>query len=314
MPARSMRGIYVDRTPEMREVMESRRLPSPSAIAFHEGEPSDADLIRYGQAAEVLLVEHTRIGRHVIDSCPALAAVLFMGTGVESYLDVAHATQRGLRIVTTPGYADQSVAEHALALMLAAARNIARMDRDVRAGIWAPIDGVQLKGRKVAVIGLGGIGRAFADMAGALGMVVAAWNRTALERPDFEADLDTALAGADVVSLHLRLREETRGIIDERRLGLVNRGCILVNTARSALVDEQALLRALTDRHIGHAALDVFPSEPLREGDAYTRFENVTLTPHTAWMTRDACAELWLRTLKAFAKLQAEDTHDAEHL
>lgn len=303
--AKPLRGVYVDRSPEIREVMQSRHLPMPPGITFREGNPSESDLIRFAQDTDVLIVEHTHISARVIDSCPGLHALLFMGTGVGSYVDVPRAQQRGLRIVTTPGYADQSVAEHALALMLAAARHLVRMDRDVRAGRWAPIEGIQLKGRKVAVLGLGGIGTAFAEMASAIGMRVAGWNRTPVARPYFEKDLDAALREADVLSLHLGLNEETRSIIDDRRLALLKRGCILVNTARAALVDEQALLRSLADGSIGHAALDVFHAEPLAEGNAFTGRENVTVTPHTAWMTEDACAELWMRTLKAFASLQA---------
>ncbi|HEY3786894.1 MAG TPA: NAD(P)-dependent oxidoreductase [Steroidobacteraceae bacterium] len=304
MQAKPLRGIYVDRSAEIREVMEARNLPAPPAIVFREGNPSDADLMRYGQDTDVLIVEHTHINAGVIDACPSLHALLFMGTGVESYVDVARARQRGLRIVITPGYADQSVAEHCLALMFAGARHIARMDRDLRAGKWAGVEGIQLKGRKVAVVGLGGIGTVFADLATALGMRVAGWNRTPMTSPYFESDLDAALSGADVLSLHLGLNKETEGIIDERRLGLAKRGCILINTARAALVDEGALLRALANGQIGHAALDVFPTEPLTNGNPYTRLENVTLSPHTAWMTKDACAELWLRTLKAFVALQ----------
>lgn len=311
MQAKLLRGVYVDRSPEMREVMQVRALPTPPAISFREGNPSDADLIRFGQDTDVLIVEHTRINAQVIDACSSLHALLFMGTGVESYFDVARARQRGVRILTTPGYADQSVAEHSFALMLAAARNIARMDRDVRAGKWQPVEGIELRGRKIAVVGLGGIGRVVADLALALGMRVAGWNRTAVTRPYFERDLDAALRGADVISLHLGLNQDTQGIIDERRLALANRGCILVNTARAALVDEAALLRGLANGQIGHAALDVFHKEPLTGGNPYTQLANVTVTPHTAWMTQDACAELWLRTVKVFAALQDGITRDA---
>jgi len=303
--ARPLRGVYVDRSLEMRQIMESRNLPTPAEITFREGNPAVPDLIRFGQDTDVLIVEHTHISAQVIDACPTLHALLFMGTGVASYIDVCRAQQRGLRIVTTPGYADQSVAEHAFALMLAGARHIVQMDRDVRAGRWTPIAGIQLKGRKVAVVGLGGIGTAFAEMAHGIGMRVAGWNRTPVAKPYFERDLDAALRGADLLSLHLGLNEETRNIIDQRRLALLSRGCIVVNTARAALVDERALLRSLADGHVGHAALDVFHTEPLTEGNAYTGCENVTATPHGAWMTRDACAELWLRTVKAFAALQA---------
>lgn len=298
-----MRAVYVDRSPEMRDVTEHRALAVPSSIVIREGNPSAADLVQYGRDADVLIVERTRVEAAVLDACPSVRTLIFMGTGAESYVDLADAGRRGIRIMTTPGYGDRAVAEHTLGLMLSAARNIARMDREIRAGKWIPLGGLQLRGRKLAVIGLGGIGFAFAEMAISLGMQVAGWNRTPRDQPYFVRDLDVTLDGADVVSLHLALNEETHGLIDERRLRLLHRGCVLINTARAQLVDERALLQCLEDGQLGHAALDVFPSEPLPLRNAYSGLQNVTLTAHAAYLTEDACAELWLRTLKALASL-----------
>ncbi len=298
-----MRAVYVDRSPEMRQVIESRGLRVPSSVVIQDGDPSTAELIRCAGKADVLIVEHTRVDAAVLDAGHSLRALIFMGTGAESYIDLADARRRGLRILTTPGYGDRAVAEHTLALMLAAARNVARMDRDIRAGHWRPAGGLQLQNRKIAVVGLGGIGTAFADIAAALGMQVAGWSRTPRNRPYFTRDLDAALRDAEVVSLHLTLNDETQGLIDERRLQLVRRGCILINTARALLVDESALLSALSDGRLGHAALDVFPTEPLPSPNVYAQLPNVTLTAHAAYLTDDACVELWLRTLKALESL-----------
>lgn len=296
-----MRAVYVDRSPEMRHVIESRGLTIPSSLVIHDGSPSTSDMTHHARGADVLIVERTRVEATVLDACPTVRTLIFMGTGAESYVDLADARRRGLRIETTPGYGNRAVAEHTLALLLSAARNIVRMDREVRAGRWEPLGGLQLQGRKVAVVGLGGIGTAFAELAAAIGMHVAGWNRTPRDEPYFVADLDGALRGADVVSLHLALNDETNGLIDARRLRLVRPGCILVNTARARLVDEPALLHALAEGRIGHAALDVFPNEPLPTCNPYSQLHNVTLTAHAAYLTEDACVELWLRTLKALA-------------
>ncbi len=296
-----MRAVYVDRSPEMRHVIESRGLTIPSSIVIHDGSPSTSDMTRHARGADVLIVERTRVEATVLDTCATVRTLIFMGTGAESYVDLADARRRGLRIETTPGYGNRAVAEHTLALLLSAARNIVRMDREVRAGRWEPLGGLQLHGRKVAVVGLGGIGTAFAELAAAIGMHVAGWNRSPRDAPYFVADLDRALRDADVVSLHLALNDDTDGLIDARRLRLVRPGCILVNTARARLVDESALLHALAEGRIGHAALDVFPIEPLPNSNPYSQLQNVTLTAHAAYLTEDACVELWLRTLKALA-------------
>jgi D-3-phosphoglycerate dehydrogenase len=128
------------------------------------------------------------------------------------------------------------------------------------------------------------------------------------QHPAYVADLDQALAGANVVSLHLSLNAETKGLLDERRLQLPAPGFILANTARAGLVEEAPLLRLLASGRIGHAALDVFPNEPLEGGNPYIGMENVTLTAHAAYMTDAAYEELWLRTLSAFEQLNHAST------
>jgi len=299
-----MHAVFVDRTTEMRRVMAARSLPIPATLAVSDGDPTTADLIRLCRTAHVMLVEHSVVEPAVFDACPSIRTVIFMGTGAEAYVDLDDARHRGIAVHTTPGYGDQAVAEHAVALMLSAARNVVRMDRAIRSGTWRPLGGLQLQGRKLAVVGMGGIGTAVAKIALALGMRVAAWNRTPRELRCFEPNLDEALRDADVVTLHLRLNAATNGLLDERRLRLPKKGFVLVNTARAALVPEQALLGALADGQIGHAALDVFHVEPLPDENPYAALENVTLTAHAAYMTDEAYAQLWMLTLQKLASLQ----------
>ncbi|MGR9408122.1 NAD(P)-dependent oxidoreductase [Rhizobium leguminosarum] len=298
-----MRAIFVDCTEELARVIKNRKLPVPDMIEINEGNPTQADLVALCAEAEVLLVEHTVVPPSVLDACPSVRAIIFMGTGAATYVDLDDAAKRGVDVLTTPGYGDRSVAEHAFALMFAAARRIAEMDREIRSGIWSPVGGLQLLGQKIAVIGLGGIGVAMAELATGIGMEVAAWNRTPRDHPAFVADLDDALRDANVVSLHLSLNSETADILDARRLLLPARGFILVNTARAGLIEEAALLRMLIDGRISHAALDVFPEEPLPAGNPYRELSNVTLTAHAAYMTDAAYEALWLRTLAAYERL-----------
>jgi len=298
-----MRAIFVDCTPELSRVIEQGGLPVPATIGVNEGNPTEDELIALCKAVDVILVEHTVVTRAVLDACPTVRAIIFMGTGAGTYVDLDDAARRRVQVYTTPGYGDQSVAEHAFALLFSAARGIVAMDRSIRTGAWEPSGGRQLKGEKIAVVGLGGIGACMADLALGIGMEVAAWSRTPREHPAFVAELDEALEGAGAVSLHLSLNGETVGILDRRRLLLPKRGFILVNTARAGLVDEAAFLQMLAEGQIGHAALDVFPEEPLPPGNPYQALENATLTAHAAYMTDAAYEELWLRTLKAYQAL-----------
>lgn len=300
-----MRAIFVDCTPELRHLMEASKIAPPENVVIHHGSPSEDELPALCGGFDVVFTEHTVLPPGLFKACPGLRAVVFMGTGAGTYVDLVDAERRGVKVMTTPGYGDRAVAEHALALMFAAARNIGQMDRDIRAGLWQPLGGAQLQGAKLAVVGLGGIGTTLADMGTALGMKVSGWNRSPREHASYEPELEAVLKGADFVSLHLSLTDETRGLLDARRLALPRRGFVLVNTARAGLVDETALFGALEAGQVGHVGLDVFPEEPLPLASRYASLMPATLTAHAAYMTEAAYTELWARALGAFARLQA---------
>jgi D-3-phosphoglycerate dehydrogenase len=172
------------------------------------------------------------------------------------------------------------------------------MDRAVRAGTWQPREGIQLLGKTLGVIGLGGIGREVARIAKGIGMEVIAWNRTPrADAPVPLVALDTLLTRADVVSMNLVLGDETRGFLDAARIARMKPGVILINTARGALVDEAALLAALGSGHIRHAGLDVFHAEPLKADHPLARLDNVTLTAHCAFRTVEASITLLRRAI-----------------
>jgi D-3-phosphoglycerate dehydrogenase len=300
-----MKAVFIDCTPELKQILDRLNLAVPDSVQIHEGNPSGQEIRELCADADVLLVEHTVLSKETLEACTKLKSIVFMGTGAATYIPVQTASAMGIEVRNTPGYANRAVAEHAMALVFAAARNIARMDREMRAGNWVPRGGLQLQGRKAAVIGLGGIGEEFAEMARALGLDVAGWNHSPRDLPYYVADLDLALRDADVVSLHLALTPETEGILDAARLDLLKPGAILVNTARAQLVDPSALEDALKVGRIGHAALDVFVHEPLPSNSAWYGMDNVTLTPHAAYMTDDAYAELWQRTVAEVRKLES---------
>ena len=257
-----------------------------------------ADLPRLLAGRAVCLIDHSYLPTDIAAQCDALRHVVFLGTGAASYMDVAALAGRKITVHTIRGYGDRAVAEHATALMFAAARQLAAMDREVRAGQWRPREGRQLAGAVLGIVGLGGIGRAMASIGQGLGMEVLAWNRTPRAVPGVAMmELDEVVARADVLSLHLTLDEATTGLLNEARLAGVRPGCILINTARAALVDEAALLAALRSGRLGHAALDVFHEEPLAADHPFLAMENVTLSAHAGFRTAEASQTLLRRAI-----------------
>jgi D-3-phosphoglycerate dehydrogenase len=247
---------------------------------------------------QICLDDHSYLPTEIVAQCPDLKHVVFLGTGAASYMDIDALARLGVRVHTIKGYGDTAVAEHTIALLWAAARDIAAMDREIRGGVWQTREGVQLTGKTLGLIGLGGIGREVARIASGMGMRVLAWNRTPqADAPVQLVSIDELLAQSDAVSLHLVLGDETRNFLDAGRIARLKRGCILVNTARGALVDEAAMLAALESGAIRHAGLDVFHAEPLQADHPLTRMPNVTLSAHSAFRTQEASETLLRRAI-----------------
>ncbi len=255
-------------------------------LVIHHGPAEGAALRDRIGAAPVILCSRARLDAALLDDCPDLRGIVFLGGSPASYIDVAAVEARGIRLRTVTGYGNRSIAEHAFALMLAASRDIAAMDRALRSGQWAGRPGIELAGACLGVVGAGGVGTEMARLGAAFGMEVLTWNRGGA------LALDDLLARADVVSLHLALVPQTHHIIDARRLGLMRPEAILINTARGALVDEAALFEALRDGRLRHAGLDVFGREPLPADDPLLTLPNVTLTAHAAYRTPSATRRL----------------------
>lgn len=254
---------------------------------------------------EIALDDHSYMPTDIIKTCTKLKHIVFLGTGAASYMNVDELNGLGIKVHTIKGYGDTAVAEHTMALLLASARQVARMDAEVRAGTWTPKEGFQLFGKTLGLIGLGGIGGEVARMAQGFGMKVIAYNRTQrADSPVPLVDLDTLLAQSDVISLHLTLGDETRGFVTPERVAKMKPGVILINTARGALVDEAALVAALNSGHIRHAGLDVFHSEPLKADNVVAQLPNVTLTSHAAFRTPEASETLLRRAIDIVKKIE----------
>jgi D-3-phosphoglycerate dehydrogenase len=289
-----MQATFFDCPPFLYELYQAELAELVPDLVVHLGNPSRAEVIKRLADSAYALNDHTMMDAELLAACPKLKAIVFLGTGAASFIDLEAAARLGITVRAYGGYGDQSVAEHALALMFAAGRKIALMDRQIRAGRWETLNGIEFAGKTLGVVGTGGIGKAMARLGAGIGMDVIAWNRSGVpaDLPCAAVELDELLATARVVSLHLVLNEQTRGMIDRRRLGLLRPDAILVNTARGALLDEAALTELLQAGRIAHAALDVFADEPIGADHPLARLDNVTLTPHAAFMTREASVRL----------------------
>src|SRR5580692_2297756 len=225
-------------------------------------------------------------------SRPDFAARLDRLGGVWLHADLPTAAELGIAVANVAHYGDAAVAEHALALTLALAKGVVANDRAVRAGEWHVGQGVELAGKTAGIVGYGGIGARFAALLEAIGMQVIAWTphpdpgRLTSTAQRFVA-LQDLLAGADVVSLHVLLTDDTRGMIDEAMLRSLKPGALLVNTARAELIAPGALDRVLAEGRIA-AALDVYETEPLAAGSTLRDRPNVVLSPHQGYNTPES--------------------------
>jgi phosphoglycerate dehydrogenase-like enzyme len=231
------------------------------------------------------------------------------GTGVED-VDVAEATARKIAVANVPGPSNRAVAEHCLALLLSIARHIGTQDRAIRRGQWKAMQGIELGGKTLGIVGVSGISSELAPLARGLGMKVLSWSRNndparASAIGSQAVPFNELLASADVVSLHVRLNATTRHMIGADQLARMKRGAILINTARGGVVDTHALLHALASGHLGGAGLDVFEQEPLPAGHPFLTLENVALTPVSAWSTADASARMINQSIENVAQFLA---------
>jgi D-3-phosphoglycerate dehydrogenase len=294
MKEKPVRALFVDANDTLAAVTEKllRGDELPVGINRNPAITPD-DLPRLLQGVEIMIVDHTAVPTSVAAQCGALKHVVFLGTGARSYMNPDELGQRGIAVHTIKGYGDTAVAECAIALMWASAKSFGEMDRGMREGNWLRRDALQLTGKTLGLIGFGGIAAEAARMAAGCGMKVIAWNRTPKTHPGVEfVSLEKLLAESHVVSLHLLLNDETKGFLSRERIAMMRKGSILINTARGAVVDEDAMCDALRSGHIAHAGLDVFTVEPLPAGHPLTRLPNVTLSAHSAFRTPEASDNL----------------------
>ena len=272
-----------------------RTLLDGATVTHHDSLPASTDVLleRIADIEAVLNIRSSiEFGADVFAACPKLRVLSLWGTGTD-HVDLSAAKEHGVVVTNTPGVSAVAMAEHALTLMLAVARDIPRIDAKTRKGAWPRGFVTQLHGKTLGVVGLGAIGMQTARIARGIGMRVIAWTRTPSEKPLAElgielVDLADLYRQSDVVSLHVRLTPETTGMVGRQELAAMKSTAILVNTARGPVVDEAALLEALRNETVGGAGLDVFDQEPLPEKHPLADLPNVVLTPHSGGVTAEA--------------------------
>ncbi len=268
-------------------------------------EPSDGALA--GEDVVGVVTWERTVGAAELERLPAVRIVLTPSVGFD-HIDLDAARRRGgVWVCHVPDYCVEEMADSALALALALMRGVVELDRTVRAGGWDAVAAGRLRrirGTRLGVVGFGRIGAALAARALALGFEV--WGsdpvqpRSRLEAAGVRpAGLDELLAACDVVSLHVPLTQETTGLSGRREIGLMPRGALVVNTARGALLDTEAVLEALADGRLGGAALDVLPVEPPSAEHPAPQARSLIVTPHSAYLSDEADAELYRRSAAA---------------
>ena len=305
----TFKAVRTDRELECPDIDAGLRALGCDLVLLGEGVGDDA-LTAAVSTADLLLMCYTPVTARVIAGASRLKGIVKYGVGIDA-IDIPAAMARGIPVVNVPEYAEETVAEGAFALMIALLKKIVPISREMTAHAWAwPTPqwlGLDLAGRTLGLVGVGRIGKNIARMAAGFRMRVIGYDphapADALARAGVErvADLGELLAASDVVSIHATLSDETRHLIGACELARMKPSAFLINAARGAIVDEAALVAALSEKRIAGAGLDVYSQEPLaRTGhplSALFRMDNVLLFPHLTFYTAEAMRRLTDDTL-----------------
>lgn len=249
--------------------------------------------------------ERMAMPRTLIERLPNLRFIAVTGVGHRT-LDMRAATERGILVSHTATFATDpyATAELTWGLVLAAARKIAFEDARLRRGKWQNSIGVGLHGKTLGLIGLGVVGKAVADYGRAFGMRVIAWSQNLTEEAARAAgvtrvDKDELLGQSDVISVHVVLSDRTRGLISAVDFGAMKPTALIINTARGPIIEEQALIAALREGRVAGAGLDVFDAEPVSASHPFCTMDNVVLTPHLGYVTKELMTAFYMESVEA---------------
>ena len=293
--------VYPDAEESLSPLFAGNRLAKLEALGefkiYYGSRPDDEKFIdRIGDANAV--ISGWGMSNAVLSALPNVEIISFAGFGVSTFIDLAEAARRNITVTHTLSAAE-TVAEHTIGLMLTTARHISRQDRDIRLGQWnEELESMDLRGKTLGLVGFGRIAQAVVPLALAFGMKIVCWTRNpSCERADrFGIEfvgLDYLLTNSDIVSLHLSSTPETEGLLDAERLRFLKPGALLINTARSQLLDETVLVELLRSGQIRAAGVDVFDEEPISPDHPFLELDNIVMTPHVGYNSPEALAAMY---------------------
>lgn len=276
---------------EQLKTMVAERLENQVEVIYYDTRREDIpSLIERSKSADCVVLSNFKYGKEVISQCPNLKMICVAFTGVD-HIDIEYCKERGIMVCNCAGYSTVAVADLVFGFVIALARNILPCDKAVRQeGTKAGLVGYELEGKKFGVIGVGAIGSRVIRIAQAFGCDVYAYSRTKKQIEDVKfVTLEELLKICDIVSLHVPLNENTRGMIGKEQLNLMKKTAILINTARGPVVDSDALAEALQTGKIAGAAVDVFETEPPVESNhVLFHAPNLIASPHVAFASEQA--------------------------
>lgn len=276
----------------------TERLQAAGRVILAE-DPAEAVEVARAEKVEAIITRgRGQVRAPLLDASPKLRLVARAGVGLDN-VDVAGATERGVRVINAPGSTTIAVAEQTMMLMSAMVRGLYPSAHAVKRGDWESRRGYRgddLAGKRLGLVGMGEIAQRVARLAEAYDMEIAHWNRSDRDVPYPRRSLPELLASSDVVSLHVALTPATRHLVGAEQLATMPEGSYLVNTARGAIIDQAALLPALDSGHLAGFATDVLDPEPPAEGDPILSHPRTLITPHTAALTDSTYRRICTRT------------------
>lgn len=267
------------------------------------GSTSTEDVIERSKTADALIINKVKLGEKEFDALPKLKYIGITATGY-NIVDIESAHWHGITVTNVPEYSTDGVAETVFSYILAFSRRVKEHSDLVKTGEWEscghfsfwkyPL--TELRGKRIGIIGMGSIGMRVAEIASAFGMDVVYTSRSdkplADEKGYHSVELDKLLATSDYISIHTPLTDETKNLIDERELRMMKENAVLINTARGGIVNEEALYKALSEKWIEGAALDVISEEPPKKHLPLFDLDNIIITPHIAWTAKETRTRL----------------------
>ena len=296
--------LITERTTYLDRIINGLKYYGEIVVADSTEEEVLASLV---QDADLLIVALAKITENIIESAKKLRGIIRCGTGVDN-IDLNAATRRGIPVIAIPDYATNAVAEFTIALMFALVKKIPQAhiymrNKEYINRPWVSrpreLLGIELKEKTLGIIGFGRIGRAVAEKAKELGLRILVYDPYLSPEVIKElsthytfTDLETLLRNSDIVSIHCPLTKETYHLINEDKLRLMRKTAYIINTARGSIIDEKALYKALKEKWIAGAAIDVYEEEPPSPNNLLFELDNIILTPHIAWYTEESMLRL----------------------